>query len=226
MSTIIATFAQHPNESPMKKFLILASFLFAGIFTANAQFSIGASSGGVLGGDTYKNATFAPGYFGELEFRYIFKNELYAAFTPRFESSSYQSKKSSPDEFYYYTNSMVFPLHFGNRSKLSDKIMLFYDLGPSLHWVMTNNYTGPVYGVELASVVNPVGQGYNNRFNMDLGARVGIDVWNHMKVFAGFDYGVFGEYTDAFLENFQVAQTHPFSVRLGVGCYFSFKKRR
>lgn len=210
----------------MKKLLIIASFLLAGVFTANAQLSFGLSSGGVLGGDTYKNATFAPGYFGELDVRYIFKKELYLSFTPRFESSSYQSKSSSPYEFYYYTNSMEFPFHFGHRSKIGDKMMLFYDFGPSLHWIMTNDYYGSLYGVNLGNPVHPVTNGSNYRFNMDLGLTVGVDVWNHMKVFAGFDYGVLNEQTPAFLENFQVPATHPFSVRLGVGCYFSFKKRK
>lgn len=210
----------------MKKLLIIASFLLASVFTANAQLSFGLSSGGVLGGDSYKNATFGPGYFGQLEARYIFKHELYVTMTPRFESSSYQSKSSSPDEFYYYTNSMEFPLHFGHRSKVADKVMLFYDFGPSFHWVMTNNYTGPMYGVALSNNANPVTNGYFNRFNMDLGVTVGVDVWNHMKVFAGFDYGVLNQETPAFLANFQVPATHPFSVRLGIGCYFSFKKRK
>ena len=210
----------------MKKLLISICFLLAGVFAANAQFSIGLSSGGVLGGDSYENATFAPGFFGELDFRYIFKKQFYLTFNPRFESSSYQNKKSSPYDFYYYTNSMEFPLHAGHRSKLSDKVMLYYDLGPSFHWVMTNNYWGSVYGVYLSSEIHPVSNGYSNRFNMDLGATIGVDVWNHLKVFAGFDYGVLGERTPAFIENFQVEQTHPFSVRLGVGCYFSFKKRK
>lgn len=210
----------------MKKLFISVCLLLAGMSVANAQLSFGLSSGGVLGGDTNKNATFAPGYFGELDVRYIFKHEIYLTFTPRFESSSYKSKASSPYEFFYYTNSMEFPMHVGHRSKLSDKVMLFYDLGPSFHWIMTNNYTGSVYGVELSSQEHPVGTGYSPRFNMDLGATVGVDVWNHMKVFAGFDYGVFPEQTAAFLENFQVKPTHQFSVRLGVGCYFSFKKRK
>ena len=209
----------------MKKLAILAFALLVSVFTANAQLSIGANSGGVLGGDTYKNATFAPGYFGELEFRYFMKNDWFVTFAPRFESSSYQSKASSPDEFYYYTNSMEFPVHFGHRSKVGDKVMLFYDFGPSLHWVMTNNYTGPLYGVLLSNNSHPVTNGYFNRFNMDLGLSVGVDVWNHLKVFAGFDYGVLPQQTEAFLDNFQVAATHPFSVRLGVGFYFSFKQK-
>ncbi|MBP5302761.1 MAG: hypothetical protein J6Y88_05895, partial [Bacteroidales bacterium] len=78
----------------------------------------------------------------------------------------------------------------------------------------------------LSNQEHPVGTGYSPRFIMDLGATVGVDVWNHMKVFAGFDYGVFPEQTAAFLENFQVKPTHQFSVRLGIGCYFSFKKRK
>ena len=209
----------------MKKILIIVSFLLVSAFSAKAQFSIGLSSGGVLGGDSFKNATMGPGYFGEIDFRYIFKKELYLTFTPRFESSSYLNKKSSPYEFFYYTNSMEFPLHFGHRSKVGDKVMLFYDLGPSFHWVMTNNYTGTLYDVLLTNNNHPVTNGYFNRFNMDLGLSVGIDVWNHLKVFAGFDYAVLQEQTPAFIENFQVPATHPFSVRLGVGFYFSFKQK-
>ncbi|MBR5736848.1 MAG: hypothetical protein IKX60_08685 [Bacteroidales bacterium] len=209
----------------MKKLLILVSLLLVSVLNANAQFSIGAASGGVLGGDTNEYSTLAPGYFGELQFRLILKNEWYVSATPRFESSSYQSKASSPYTFYYFTNSMEFPFHFGHRNALSDKVMLFYDLGPSLHWIMTNDYYGSVYGVELSDKIHPIDLGYVKRFNMDLGATVGVDVWNHMKVFAGFDFGVLPEQRTAFLENFQVSPTHPFSVRLGVGCYFSFKKR-
>lgn len=210
----------------MKKLVLLLSLVLVSAVTANAQFSLGLSSGGVLGGDTYKNATLGPGYFGELNVRYVMNNNLYVSFVPRFESSSYQSKASSPDQFYYYTNSMFFPFHFGRTSKLSDKVNLFYDLGPSLHWIMTNIHRGPLYGVELTSTVNPITQGYSNRFNMDLGVTVGVDVWNHFKVSAGFDYGVLPERTKAFKENFQVPDTHPYSFRLGVGYYLSFRKRK
>ena len=46
-----------------------------------------------------------------------------------------------------------------------------------------------------------------------------------MKIYAGFDFGVLPENTKAFLENFQVDPTHPFSVRVGVGYFFTFKRR-
>lgn len=217
----------------MKKILLLACCLFFASVSAGAQFSIGAASGGVLGGDTYKNATFAPGYFGELQFRYLMKGNWYVSATPRFESSSYRSRKSSPDEFYYYTNSMEFPFHFGRVTPLKEKLNLFYDFGPSLHWVMTNEHYGPVFGVNVgSSPVNPIALGYNYRFNLDLGLTVGVELWNHMKVFAGFDFGVLNEQTPAFVENFLggpnyfEGPTHPFSVRLGVGYYFSFRKRK
>lgn len=209
----------------MKKLIILATLLLVSVLNANAQFSIGAASGGVLGMDTNENATFAPGYFGELQFRLIMKNEWYVTATPRFESSSYQSKASSPYTFYYFTNSMEFPFHFGHRTPLSDKMMLYYDLGPSLHWIMTNDYHGSVYGVYLSSMIHPIDLGYVKRFNLDMGATVGVDIWNHMKVFVGGDFGVLPEQRPAFLENFEVSPTHPFSVRLGLGVYFSFKKR-
>jgi hypothetical protein len=209
----------------MKKITILAFALLVSVFTANAQISIGANAGGVLGGDTNKNATFAPGYFGELQVRYIMKNDWYVSFAPRFESSSYQSRKSSPYEFYYFTNSMEFPIHYGHRDALSSKVKLFYDFGPSMRWIMTNDHHGSVYGVWLSSMVHPKDLGYVKLFNCDLGATVGVEVWNHMKVFAGFDFGILPEHTNAFLENFQVDPTHPFSVRVGVGYFFTFKKR-
>jgi len=210
----------------MKKLMILALALLAGVFTASAQISIGANSGGVLGGDTYKNPTFAPGYFGELQLRYIMNNGWYVSFAPRFESSSYQSKATSPDTFYYYTNSMEFPFHYGFSRPTGDNINFFFDFGPSLRWIMTNDFYGPIYGVELASKIHPKALGYYKLFNCDLGATVGVEIWNHMRLFAGFDFGVLPEQTQAFLENFQVDGTHPFSVRVGVGYFFTFKKRR
>ena len=210
----------------MKKLVLLISLVLVSAVAANAQLSLGLSSGGVLGADTYKNATVGPGYFGELNVRYLMNNRMYVSFVPRFESSSYQSKASSPDQFYYYTNSMFFPFRFGHVSALSDKVNLFYDLGPSLHWIMTNIHQGPLYGVELSKTVHPITQGYSKRFNMDMGATVGVEVWNHFRVSAGFDFGVLPERTKAFQENFQVADTYPYSFRLGVGYYFSFRKRR
>lgn len=209
----------------MKKLMILAFALLAGVFTANAQISIGANSGGVLGGDTNKNATFAPGYFGELQVRYIMNNGTYASFAPRFESSSYKSKATSPDTFYYYTNSMEFPIHFGLTRPAGDNINFFFDLGPSMRWIMTNDWYGPVYGVNLGDKIHPKDLGYNKLFNCDLGVTVGLEVWNHMKLFAGFDYGLLPENTKAFYENFEVDPTHSFSVRVGIGYFFTFKKR-
>ena len=213
----------------MKKLFLLTAILFISLFTSNAQISLGAASGGTLGGDTNRNSTLAPGYFGELSVRLAFKNRLYLSFVPRFESSSYQSKASSPYEFYYYTNAMEFPFHFGRISRLSDKMDIYYDLGPALHWTMTNIYHGS-YGslngsVQTATKTNPITSGYMPRFNMDLGATVGLNIINHINVFAGFDFGVLNEQTPAYLENFQTAPTHPFFIRLGVGYYLTFRKR-
>jgi hypothetical protein len=225
MSTIIAIFAPHSNGYLMKKLTIIAFALLVSVFTANAQLSIGANSGGVLGGDTYKNATFAPGYFGELEFRYFMKNDWFVTFAPRFESSSYQSRKTSPYEFYYFTNSMEFPIHYGHRSAIGSKTTLFFDFGPSMRWIMTNDYYGSVYGVTLGSEIHPKDLGYTKLFNCDVGMNIGVEIWNHMKIYAGCDFGVLPEQTKAFLENFQVDPTHSFSVRVGVGYFFTFKKR-
>lgn len=159
----------------MKKFLVIVALLFIG-YSASAQFKVNA---GYLNSRlSYKASGISASIDGNGFFAGVLceipVGGIGLGFEPGLNFDYLKFKAAGESQALYYLRA---PLHLNFSLELSHAASIFVGAGPSV-----------IFGV--GGDDEPFGDGGMNRFDLQLGALVGIRLVKHLEIRAGYDWGL------------------------------------
>lgn len=215
----------------MKK-LILTFFALAVAVTAFAERPTGLNLGGgygmmfynqkTSGTYDYKSTEAYVGAFAEVGYDLCFGKMSAVYFGARYDMNfrpDYEENGQTTSLGLGVTSYFDIPVKYQIAFNVSPKTKLFFQAGPTVNFWLSNRvtYTETVDGKISGTVRRNLFENGNfNRVNLSLGGTAGV-YFNHVKIYAGFDAGLFN-----YLRSGQLGAAKGYANNLRIGAAYVF----